>query len=205
MTNTRQKVVVPVTFTGTVEVEIPAGVPQERCEALAHKVALARMLATTENPDAPEDDACAEDEQEFGLGEATAGQDWDGCMTTGVSGMWSLPAVADDHAAVVERLTNKADSAGMKAEDLDDIVHALPMNEKNYSLNIDGPAFRAQRGLLLKIAELAQRKRPYKPAPVDEQLLDGLIGLTDGIADQAHDEHGIDCLLEDAEDDAQSE
>ena len=28
-------------------------------------------------------------------------------------------------------------------------------------------------------------------------LLDGLINLTDDIADQAHDEHGImDCLLE---------
>ena len=61
------KVVVSVSFTGAVEVEVPADVPQERRESLARKVALARVLATTENPDAPEDDACAEYEEEFGL------------------------------------------------------------------------------------------------------------------------------------------
>ena len=85
------KVVVPVAFTGTVEVEVPAHIPQERREALARKVALARVLATTENPDAPEDDACAEYAEEFKLGEATAGRDWDACVTAGVSGKWSLP------------------------------------------------------------------------------------------------------------------
>ncbi len=61
---------------------------------------------------------------------------------------------------------------------------------------IDGPLFRAQRKLLMKIADLAQRKKPYKPAPGDVELLDGLVNLTDAIADEAHDEHGIDCLFE---------
>ena len=51
------KVMVPVSFTGMVEVEIPAAIPPERREMLAGKVSLARLLATTENPDAPEDDA----------------------------------------------------------------------------------------------------------------------------------------------------
>ena len=69
MEKTRLKVVVPVSFTGTVEVEVPADVPPERREALARKVALARVLTTTENPDAPEDEACAEYEEEFGLGD----------------------------------------------------------------------------------------------------------------------------------------
>jgi hypothetical protein len=66
---------------------------------------------------------------------------------------------------------------------------------QDYALNIDGQLFRAQRELLLKLADLAQEGRPYKPAPGDSDLLDGLIGLTDELADQAHDRHGIDCLL----------
>ena len=66
---------------------------------------------------------------------------------------------------------------------------------KRYDLQLDGPLFRAQRELLLKIANLAQDKQPYELAPGDLDLLDGLINLTDAIADQAHDEHGIDCLL----------
>jgi hypothetical protein len=90
MKKTKLKVGVSVNFTGVVEVELPADVPQERREALARKVALARVLATTENPDAPDDDACAEYEEEFNLGDTTAGRDWDGCVTTGVSGTWSL-------------------------------------------------------------------------------------------------------------------
>ena len=84
------KVVVPVSFTGTVEVEVPAAVPEERRESLARKVALARLLATTDSPDAPEDDAGEEDQVEFGLDDATAERNWDACKTTGVSGKWSL-------------------------------------------------------------------------------------------------------------------
>ena len=82
------------------------------------------MLATTENPDAPEDDACGEYETEFGLDEATAGRNWDACRTTGTSGQWSLQA-DDDRAAVVERLADKAESAGLEPEDLDEAVHEL--------------------------------------------------------------------------------
>ena len=119
------KIVVPVTFTGMVEVEVPATVPQERREALARKVALARMLATTDNPDAPEDNACGEYETEFGLDEATAARNWDGCRTTGVSGAWALQTTDDELAAVVERLAEKADSAGLQPEDLDEMVHEL--------------------------------------------------------------------------------
>jgi hypothetical protein len=33
--------------------------------------------------------------------------------------------------------------------------------------------------------------------PGDGVLLEGLLELTDAIADQAHDQHGIDCLLSD--------
>ena len=66
---------------------------------------------------------------------------------------------------------------------------------KSYALRIDGPLLRNQRQLLMKIAELARHKQPYEPLPGDDALLEGLLGLTDEIADQAHDRHGIDCLL----------
>ena len=70
------------------------------------------------------------------------------------------------------------------------------MNElKQYALHIDGKLFRKQRELLVKIADLVRRKQPYEPSPGDGELLEGLLNLTDAIADQAHDEHGIDCLL----------
>ena len=67
---------------------------------------------------------------------------------------------------------------------------------KQYSLHIDGPLFRKQRELLLKIADLARQKRPYSPTPGEAVLLEGLVELTDEIADQGHDQ-GIDCLLVD--------
>ena len=71
------------------------------------------------------------------------------------------------------------------------------MNDmRHYDLNLDGPAFRAQRKLLMRIADLVHRKRRYEPALGDERLLEGLLSLTDAIADQAHDRHGIDCLLD---------
>jgi hypothetical protein len=69
-----------------------------------------------------------------------------------------------------------------------------------YTLNIDGKLFRSQRELLMKIADLARQKRPYIPTPGDGALLEGLLELTDAIADQAHDQHGIDCLLGDEDD-----
>ena len=66
---------------------------------------------------------------------------------------------------------------------------------KQYTLNIDGKLFRSQRELLMKIADLGRQKRPYNPMPGDGALLEGLLELTDAIAYQAHDQHGIDCLL----------
>jgi hypothetical protein len=53
---------------------------------------------------------------------------------------------------------------------------------KEIAAHIDGPLFRNQRELLMKITDLAQRKQPYAPAPGDEGLLDGLVELTDKIA-----------------------
>ena len=72
------------------------------------------------------------------------------------------------------------------------------MNDtKRCDLNLDGPLFRTQRELLLRLADLARRKQPYEPVPGDEAMLEGLVDLTDPLADQAHDRYGIDCLLQD--------
>jgi len=60
-----------------------------------------------------------------------------------------------------------------------------------YDLKIGGPEFRAQRQFLLRLQALC-------PSPEDTELLEGLINLTDAIADQAFDRYGIDCLADKA-------
>jgi hypothetical protein len=64
-----------------------------------------------------------------------------------------------------------------------------------YRLSLDGDLFRRQRGLLLRLASAASEGRPLEMTTQDVEHLEGLIGLCDSLADQAHDEHGIDCLL----------
>jgi hypothetical protein len=57
----------------------------------------------------------------------------------------------------------------------------------DYLLRIDGPSFRRQRLWLLEMADRLPEK--------DRNTLDGVVCLLDEIADQAHDRHGVDCLL----------
>ncbi len=71
--------------------------------------------------------------------------------------------------------------------------------QPSYSLSIDGPAFRQQRELLQRLRSSAVSKMPYGSAPGETELLEGLIELTDALADQAHDRHGVDCLLDEAD------
>ena len=139
MTEKTEKVTVPVVFTGSVAVEVPTAVPQERREALARRVALARLPAmTTGNPsDAPDHKAREEYAAEFGLNDEATARDWDGCRTAGVSGAWSVPNVAETDAAV-RRLAAKAASAGLKPEDLDESVHDLASGIAA-NVNNDGP------------------------------------------------------------------
>ena len=49
------------------------------------------------------------------------------------------------------------------------------------------------------VKRIVGNKEGY-PFIIDEGLLEGLVELTDAIADQAHDQHGIDCLLDDGDD-----
>ena len=58
-----------------------------------------------------------------------------------------------------------------------------------YELAIDGPLFRKQREWLLHITDRLKRDGES----IEEA--EGLTNLLDEIADQAHDRHGLDCLL----------
>lgn len=64
----------------------------------------------------------------------------------------------------------------------------------DYSLMIDGPLFRRQRELLIALADSARNGRAMPVGSEDAALLEGLVELTDAIADQAYDQ-GIDCLI----------
>jgi hypothetical protein len=61
-------------------------------------------------------------------------------------------------------------------------------NTQAYGLRIDGPLLRRQRQWLLDLAD--------KTTVEGREHLEGVIALLDEIADQAHDRHGIDCLLQ---------
>ncbi len=65
----------------------------------------------------------------------------------------------------------------------------------SYTLELDGPLFRAQREFLLRLHNAAGMGESIPLGPAEKELLEGLLGLTDAIADQAADCHGIDCLL----------
>ena len=82
---------VPVQFSGVVTVKVPDHLSDADAKLLAGKVALTRILATCDNPDAPEDDACDDYADECSaLAQATAEQDWDQSEISGVGGQWSL-------------------------------------------------------------------------------------------------------------------
>jgi hypothetical protein len=81
---------VPVQFTGTVSVQVPDRLSTTDAKLLATKLALARILATTDNPDAPEDEAYEDYADKCSsLAWRTAQADWDRCEVSGVSGQWT--------------------------------------------------------------------------------------------------------------------
>jgi hypothetical protein len=51
------------------------------------------------------------------------------------------------------------------------------------TLRIDMQLFRTQRELLAKITDLARKNQPYAPVAGDDQLLNGLLELTDALVD----------------------
>jgi hypothetical protein len=82
---------VPVQFTGTVSVMVPDRLSPDDANLLARKLALARVLATCDNPDAPEDDACSDYAEKCSdQARKTAKRDWDQCEIQGVGGSWTI-------------------------------------------------------------------------------------------------------------------
>ncbi len=86
-----QKFDVPVQFTGVVTVLVPDHLSAADANLLAQKLALARIVATCDNPDAPEEDACDEYAEECSdTARKTAERDWDRCRIQGVGGAWTV-------------------------------------------------------------------------------------------------------------------
>jgi hypothetical protein len=84
------KLNIPVQFTGVVRVEVPNHLSRTDAKLLATKLALARILATCDNPDAPEDDAFSDYADECSaLARKTAEDDWDRSEVKSVSGQWA--------------------------------------------------------------------------------------------------------------------
>jgi hypothetical protein len=79
------------------------------------------------------------------------------------------------------------------------VAEVAGSDRQRYTLRIDGDLLRNQRRLLLKLVDAARRNVPNAPKAEDNtNLLEGMLALLDEIADQAHDQYGIDCLLDDA-------
>jgi hypothetical protein len=70
----------------------------------------------------------------------------------------------------------------------------------HYVLSLDGPLFRQQRELLIGLAASTRQGRQTSLGPAENQLLEGLVELTDAIADQA-DGFGIECLIAETSED----
>lgn len=106
---------------------------------------------------------------------------------------WSGGDVCESAASLLGRfgLVPEMDGPGELMES------ALPEDPTpRYALRIDGPQFRAQRQLLLNLTRCVEKKTPLVCDSNQENLLNGLINLTDEIADQAHDNYGVDCLID---------
>lgn len=73
---------------------------------------------------------------------------------------------------------------------------------ERYALRIDGDLLRRQRQLLLKLVDSLHNKLP-DTSRVQTDLLEGVLAMLDEIADQAHDQYGIDCLLDEQSEDSQ--
>ena len=90
MSDKKQSVHVLLHFMGDAVVEVPAHLDKQDARLLATKIALARVLATFENPDAPEEDAFEEySNQSSKKAQKTADKDWDATVTEGIAGGWN--------------------------------------------------------------------------------------------------------------------
>ena len=91
---------IEVKFDGVVSVNVPDHLSKGDAKILAGKIALARVVAVTDNPDAPEEESFEEYCEECSKkAKKTAEQDWDriGDKDMSVGGDWYV----DDSAALL--------------------------------------------------------------------------------------------------------
>jgi len=120
-----------------------------------------------------------------------------GCPT--VTSVSANAAAGTDEAMIEFWYSPLSAQADGRKDNMDKVNVEAAHTHHDYYLTIDGPEFRRQRKLLLKLRTLADNGLPDFLGPGDVEQLDGVIHLTDELADQAHDRHGIDCLLEESE------
>jgi len=77
-----QKVFVPINFSGHVTVDVPGHLSRPMAVELAHAVALSKIVASLENPDAPDDQAF----EDVSVSE----EDWDKSTANNIFGVWSV-------------------------------------------------------------------------------------------------------------------
>jgi hypothetical protein len=108
----------------------------------------------------------------------------------------STPGIMDeyDNPKMGEFLVAKA-SQPVETTSQDRAFQSASGRRQVYRFTLDGPRFRSQRQLLLRLADCLRQGAAYSPAGGDLELLEGLIELTDEIADQAQDRFGVDCLI----------
>lgn len=81
---------IDVTFQGSVRISVPDTLPSEDALLLARKLVLAKILATVENPDSPDEDAFEEYQDECSSpARQTAKYDWDNSCCLDVGGVWT--------------------------------------------------------------------------------------------------------------------
>jgi hypothetical protein len=82
---------VNVNFKGVVSVDVPNHLRDYDAKLLAKKFALARILATCNNPDSPDEDAFEEySDSCTEYAELTAEEDWDTTVIPQVCGHWKV-------------------------------------------------------------------------------------------------------------------
>ena len=85
-----RRIDIPIQFFGTVSVLVPDRLCGTDAILLATKLVLSRIVATADNPDAPEDDACGDYAKECSeQSRNTAESDWDQGTISGIGGRWT--------------------------------------------------------------------------------------------------------------------
>lgn len=100
------KIYVGLKFEGNALVEVPDGLTRKEAVRLARNIATARVVASFDNPDAPEDDACEELVDEFtksdeSLKAKNLRQAWDNTKIDGGEGRWQDTECYDELGNVI--------------------------------------------------------------------------------------------------------